>query len=126
MPIERKLTHVPDSDVEQAMAGFLAEGCTVRKESEGNGLWTVIANCPDPAGSAAATPGMQPAPEAAPSRPAMPKKAKAAKKAKKAKAPAKAKKARPPVKAKKAKARKAPKAKKAKKAKKSKKARKAK
>ena len=47
MPIERVLTDIPESEVEQVVSDFESEGCSVSKERQANGLWTVRAICPD-------------------------------------------------------------------------------
>lgn len=44
---ERRLTDVPDSDVGELISDFESEGCTAEKISQGNGLWTVVATCPN-------------------------------------------------------------------------------
>lgn len=49
MAITNKLTDVPESEVDQTVAQFEAEGCEVRKEQQPNGKWTIIATkTPDP------------------------------------------------------------------------------
>jgi hypothetical protein len=39
--------NVPDSELARVVAGFEAEGATVEKKKQPNGLWTVIAKFPD-------------------------------------------------------------------------------
>jgi hypothetical protein len=47
MSIERTLTDVPDSEVNQVVSDFVSEGCSVVKEKQANGKWTVRATCPE-------------------------------------------------------------------------------
>jgi hypothetical protein len=41
------LKDVPESDVDQVISDFESEGCTVEKEKQPNGKYTVRATCPD-------------------------------------------------------------------------------
>jgi hypothetical protein len=45
--IERRLTDVPDADVDTVISDFVSDGCTATKVKQSNGLWTVVAICPD-------------------------------------------------------------------------------
>jgi hypothetical protein len=47
MAIERVLTDIPTSEVDEVVSDFESEGCTVTKEKQNNGLWTVRASCPE-------------------------------------------------------------------------------
>ncbi len=47
MAVERVLTDVPDSQVDEVVSDFESEGCTATKESQSNGMWTVRATCPE-------------------------------------------------------------------------------
>lgn len=40
------LTDVPDDLVDERVAGFEAEGATVKKTKQANGLWTIEATFP--------------------------------------------------------------------------------
>lgn len=46
MAIERILTDIPDSDLDQVVSDFESEGCTVTKEKQPDENWTVKAICP--------------------------------------------------------------------------------
>lgn len=46
MSNRKKLTDIPDSEVDQIVKDFESEGCVVKKVRQGNGKWTVIADCP--------------------------------------------------------------------------------
>ena len=47
MAIERVLTDIPESEVDEVVSDFESEGCIVTKAKQNNGLWTVKASCPD-------------------------------------------------------------------------------
>ncbi|CAB1082440.1 hypothetical protein D1AOALGA4SA_10060 [Olavius algarvensis Delta 1 endosymbiont] len=47
MPIERVLTDIPQEDIDQIVEDFESEGCTVAREKQADGLFTVRATCPD-------------------------------------------------------------------------------
>ena len=47
MAIENKLTDVPESEVDETVALYEAEGCEVTKEKQADGKWTIIATKPD-------------------------------------------------------------------------------
>ena len=44
---KRILKDIPEADVDQVVKDFESEGCTVSKEKQPNGKWTVTADCPD-------------------------------------------------------------------------------
>ncbi len=46
-PIQRTLTDIPDSDVDEVMNDFKSEGCKVEKQRQSDGKWTVTASCPN-------------------------------------------------------------------------------
>ncbi len=48
MPIERVLTNVPESAVDEVLADFESEGAEVVKERQTDATWTVKARFPDP------------------------------------------------------------------------------
>ena len=41
------LTDVPDGDVDEVVTDFESESCTVNKQKQPDGTWTVVATCPD-------------------------------------------------------------------------------
>ena len=47
MATKRVLTDIPGDEVNQVIEDFESEGCTVSKQKQDNGLWTVTANCPE-------------------------------------------------------------------------------
>ncbi len=47
MAIERILNDVPESEVNEVVGDLESEGCTVKKEKQNNGLWTIKASCPE-------------------------------------------------------------------------------
>ena len=47
MSIQRTLTDIPNGDVEEVVKDFESEGCTVVKERQKDGNWTVTATCPE-------------------------------------------------------------------------------
>jgi len=49
MAIERTLTDIPQSDVDQVISDFASEGCKVNKTRQPDGNWTVKATCPESA-----------------------------------------------------------------------------
>lgn len=44
--IERTLTDIPSSDVDEVIEDFLSEGCTATKTQQADGNWAVSAVCP--------------------------------------------------------------------------------
>ena len=46
MTVTRVLTDVTDDRVDQVVNDFKSVGCTVTKERQDNGKWTVTAICP--------------------------------------------------------------------------------
>lgn len=44
---KRVLTEVPEGELDQIVADFESEGCTVSTEKQSDGKWTVTADCPD-------------------------------------------------------------------------------
>jgi hypothetical protein len=51
MSVERVLTDIPDSDVDAVVKDFESEKCSVTKEKQPNGKWTVRATCPEKKGA---------------------------------------------------------------------------
>lgn len=49
MSTTRTLTDIPDEDVDEVVGDFESESCTVNKQKQSDGNWTVIATCPDKA-----------------------------------------------------------------------------
>ena len=47
MSIQRTLTDIPTSDVDEVVSDFESEGCTAVKEHQKDGNWTVTATCPE-------------------------------------------------------------------------------
>ncbi len=47
MSITRTLSEILDADVDEVVSDFESESCTVVKQKEANGNWTVVATCPD-------------------------------------------------------------------------------
>ena len=47
MTKQRIMTDIPGNEVDEAVADFESEGCTVSKKQQDNGLWTVTADCPE-------------------------------------------------------------------------------
>ncbi len=47
MATEKVLTDIPASDVDEVVSDFESEGCTVKKEKQPDGKYTVRATCPD-------------------------------------------------------------------------------
>jgi len=47
MATVKVLKDIPESDVNQVISDFESEGCTVEKEKQPNGKFTVRATCPD-------------------------------------------------------------------------------
>ncbi len=47
MSIVRTLKDIPESEVDEIVKDFESEGCTVEKEKQPNGKWTVRATCPE-------------------------------------------------------------------------------
>ena len=44
---QRILKDIPGSEVDEVVADFESEGCMTEKRKQDDGLWTVIADCPD-------------------------------------------------------------------------------
>ena len=47
MPTEKVMRDVPESELQELIEDLESEGCTVEKEKQPNGKWTVRATCPD-------------------------------------------------------------------------------
>ena len=47
MAIEKVLEDIPESDVDQVVSDLESEGCSVEKEKQQNGKYTVRAICPE-------------------------------------------------------------------------------
>ena len=47
MTTVKVLKDIPESDVDQVVSDFESQGCTVKKEQQSNGKYTVRATCPD-------------------------------------------------------------------------------
>ena len=43
----RIIKDIPDSEVDEVVRDLESEGCTVEKEKQPNGNWTVRATCPE-------------------------------------------------------------------------------
>ena len=43
------LTDIPPDQIDEVVADFQSEGCTVTKVEQADGKWTVNADCPDQA-----------------------------------------------------------------------------
>jgi hypothetical protein len=56
MSIQRVLTEVPDSKVNEIVGDFESEGASVTKTQQANGNWTVTATFPDPVNAATGSP----------------------------------------------------------------------
>lgn len=44
--IERRLTDIPNADVDEVASDFESEGCTVIRVKQSDGNWTIVATCP--------------------------------------------------------------------------------
>ncbi len=47
MSVVRTLRDIPGSEVDEVVSDFESEGCTVEKEQQPDGNWTVRATCPE-------------------------------------------------------------------------------
>ncbi len=47
MSVKKVLKDIPESDVREVVRSFEREGCTVEKEKQPDGKWTVRATCPE-------------------------------------------------------------------------------
>jgi hypothetical protein len=47
MSIQRKITDIPDDQVDDVIKDFESEACTAEKQKQPDGNWTVVATCPE-------------------------------------------------------------------------------